>query len=448
MELESQRNIHVQTPEEFLKLVNPTILSLQSLEDLKKSLETAEQIGEESGIGAVYTLDDKVVKISHYCRPKAGELLSRMCKMAKEGDYIFRIPDTFSHKQILLAPNYFVEPLIGRVVYSATKDFTPSFMRVDNFYWDPPSSYTITEKLDLLPDFIRTEWDYLYYLFQIVWALKTAQQTNRFVHYDLHVKNMMARPTDSRITRITSYPLPNGKWLYTAKPFDAVIIDYGHSRGETQNFVLSPRLIFKIGARREQIDYYHFNPFYDVFTLLYDNYKKMGNRYPKWPTAVPNGETITETLLESFLNGAKLSDVLITPTGWRPWPEALAEERTLTPTEMLVQIADLLGDTPENQAETVLKERGIVVIDKLVSTPEQRYFFEVPFSERQETVYYTYSHNYDTPERFSGVEIQTSTGVITGVRDTIAPFNHTLLGVYDGFMSIVIFLLRVMHKWI
>lgn len=424
-------NITVQTGEEFLNCFASTTFENTSQFETEIRNPQTVRIGAESAVGNVYiTPSGKIIKEGKYCRQPAPHLLNELCQLSVKGSYVYHIPNTPSKKKTILAPNYFIEPIVGKIIYNYTKKYTPSFMKITSFAWNKntSTSFIEMEKLESPSNSVKSLSDYIYFVFQIIWAIKTGQQTNKFVHYDLHPDNILCRKHQTIIQ--SSYELPDGNFLYTQKDFDAVIIDYGHSRCETKNSILTPRLTFKFNniSSREFIDYYEFNPYYDIFSLLYTftNRQSMTRQFPNWVGASTNGVQFTTNLLTTFLNGNDIQNILITPTGWRPNPEKLANAtfRTLTPSEMLIVIAKNIGSVPPQNVVERLNSHEIVVSDYFSKT--SRCFKGVPELERMNIVYNLYTYPLKLNDSFDGITFQTLTGSIAGVRNTIALFNHTI----------------------
>ncbi len=459
---EKSTNIIIQTTDEFLRYFpvnyfqNPELIR-----DFKLLLSKSRRLGEESGVGRIFEITDGgetfVIKESLYC-PKGYEqkpLLSQLCTMAISGDLVFRLPNTHVHKTIVLAPNYLVEPLVGIILYNRTLKFTPSFMKIYGFQYDlaDPQKVTlmITEKLRPINEYITNEFRFIYFIFQITYALNIAQRLGRFVHYDLHRDNIMARP--KRTGKLNIYPLQNGKYIYTLFDFDAVIIDYGHTRYETTNTILAPRLIFRPPGSREHLDYYFFNPYYDLFSLLYENYKKIRDmQFPKW-TNLALGMHIINILFRQFTNLPQdknmqdlITHLLMDPNGWRPWPERLATEymnmdwyRVSTPAEFLIKIGDYIQQFVEEQKSQLHgKEKALAFVNKYgIYITDQIYdlsvyphinsytvYGDVMEKESMDTTYYNYQ--FIDHERFDNIVIKTVDKMPDGVRTTIETFNHTI----------------------
>tara|TARA_Y100000389_G_scaffold49463_4_gene45179 strand:+ start:349 stop:2727 length:2379 start_codon:yes stop_codon:yes gene_type:complete len=398
LELENESVIIAENTDEFLAKFSLTQFENRDVISIFRSLISrgppiAERIGDPSAVGRVYKLGngplvpdplhDKVLKNSPMC-PGGNMppgLLGQLCDMARQGDLIFRFPNTETGKMIVLAPNYILEGLCGIILSRLQQEYTPAFMRLYAFQYDngpTKSVFTLTESLMPLNQIIGRHAplrDFAFVAFQIAQGLATAQMASRFTHYDLHEGNVMARPCNQ--TNI--YELGNGHYLYSRRPADAVIIDYGHIRMETQESVLQPNMMFRMGDR-EVLDWYDFNPYYDLFSFLFTQERKVG-RFTNWTPAAGSVEETDQKFLFQSLWGAFFN----TPTNdrrfitnlldhirgragmhWRPIPERLAMEwtdpvtnltfsRASTPEQFMVKVADIIkgflpafGGSPTN----------------------------------------------------------------------------------------------------
>lgn len=407
--LNDESMIIAQNTDEFLtdfsltQFENPEVISIfRSL--IRRGPPTAQIIGDPSAVGTVYKLGtgpavpeplhDKVLKESPMCpggRMPPG-LLGQLCGMAQQGDLIFRFPNTETGKMIVLAPNYILEGLCG-VLLSRLKPYTPAFMELYAFQYDngpTKSVFTLTESLIPLNQIIGTFpnpfaakplIDFAFVVFQISQGLATAQMASRFTHYDLHQGNVMARTCIGT----SIYELGNGEYLYARRPGNAVIIDYGHIRMETQDSVLQPNMWFHQGGvyNREILDWYEFNPYYDLFSFLFTQEQSVA-RFTHWKPVAGSPQEADQKLLFQLLWRAFFN----TPTNdikekqfitnlinhirvrsgrhWRPIPERLAMKwtdpvtnltfsRASTPEQFMVKVADIIkgflpafGGSPSN----------------------------------------------------------------------------------------------------
>jgi len=368
---------------------------------------TAVRIGVPSAVGTVYklgngagvpaSLRNKILKESPMCpggnMPKHQTLLAQLCKMARTGDLIFRFPNTETGKMIVLAPNYILEGVCG-VLLSRLYPYTSTFMQVDAFQYDngpSKSVFTVQEPLINLDEVIGTtpslwpnrapvakyhpELDFAFVVFQISQGLATAQLASRFTHYDLHQGNVMARrcTKESELSPCGTsiYEIGNGQYLYARRPADAVIIDYGHIRMETQYSVLQPNMFFA-AFNREILDFYGFNPYYDLFSFLFTQEmkaKRRGGAFPHWKTADGTQGNMRKKKLFSLLwraffntsSGDKeiqfiknlIDHIRDRPRNWRPIPERLAMKwtdpttnltfsRASTPEQFMVKVVEII----------------------------------------------------------------------------------------------------------
>ena len=326
--------IVAESPDDLLKNISPDFYTkgqefiLQNIKIKEVFGSLGKKIG-QGGLGSVYDIGDYVLKISKHCKIiNPNSHVVQLCEMAENGDIIFRIPSTFLHKEIIFCPNYISEPLIGSIL-EGFKNYTPSFMRLYGYVYDRDSlekkTYQIMEKLTLTS--FPTQTSFFYMMFQILFALNAGQQLARFTHWDLWEDNVMMRKKNPQ--RIQKYQLGNGKFLYSRCNMDAVIIDYGHSRCETDNYIITPRAILGPNVVRDVVDYYCFNPYPDVFSIIY--------RFLGISKELGLGNEIFDELMillkfffnlspdystEIFIKNIQ-ENILTTSRGWRAWPEKL-----------------------------------------------------------------------------------------------------------------------------
>lgn len=220
--------------------------------------------------GEVFAVEDFfALKKSDYSGSVQSWLGKQLREMMDEGDHIYRTPNTISNKTNILLPNYLSEALVAYFLDTLEK-CAPSFPYMDYFYYDKPNhaTYMKFEILEPIKKYVKDTNHLYYFIFQILFSLDVAQKCGRFVHFDLHQGNIMIkiRPEEEHI-----YPLNNGNYLYTNMRWDAAIIDYGYCRFETENFVVIPR------QHWEAVDYFGFNPRYDVLTFLYTQLEYLGS---------------------------------------------------------------------------------------------------------------------------------------------------------------------------
>ena len=407
----------VQDTKEFLQdfsliqFENPVVINIfRAL--LAAGPPNAVQIGDPSAVGTVYqlgngagvpaSLQGKILKESPMCPGgalPASPLLAQLCQMARTGDLIFRFPNTETGKMIVLAPNYILEGLCG-VLLSRLDPYTSAFMQVDSFQYDngpTKAVFTVQEPLISIDNVVGTipvppgnpspvglhpELDFAFVAFQIAQGLASAQMASRFTHYDLHTGNVMARRCTHGAGGLSPcgtsiYEIGNGQYLYARRPADAVIIDYGHIRMETQDSVLQPNMwFFARGTyNREIMDWYEFNPYYDLFSFLYTQDNKSRQRgvpggFPMWMPPMGTVENarqreLFKQLWRAFLNTAQqvgedqfMNNIINHIRGgpgnhWRPIPENLSMKwtdpdtnftfsRASTPQEFMAKVAGII----------------------------------------------------------------------------------------------------------
>lgn len=264
--------------DEFLtKFEGVTLHRPDIIAEIHDALQTGAPIGQRSAMGyAMLTQDGNVVKVLHLCGgTQQTEMKDEMCIQAKTGDKIYRFPSSFEGKEIVFAPGYITESIIGVLLSdenSAIPLYTPSVPRTLGFQYvgDPEYTvYTVMDRLNSLNDKIHNEYDLIYMFFQSASALNTLQKLNRFTHYDLHTGNLMTKPRDNYST-VYVYQLNNGQYLYSWSFWDICLIDFGFSRMETGRSVIMSSTPF-FGPRRggQYVSYYSFDPYVDMFCLLY-----------------------------------------------------------------------------------------------------------------------------------------------------------------------------------
>jgi hypothetical protein len=333
----------------------------------KNSLILKNEIGNPSVVGKVYeTGNDKIIiKESVICAQNANSFTQDLCKMLNEGSFIYLVPNTLNGKIQVLAPNYIIEPLIGMIISNDLEKYSSSFMQVYGFDIEEDEGKTImsAEKLD--PDLQtilnNAPTDYfLYYLFQIIHAITVGQCVGKFVHYDLHINNVIARITDEPI--IHEYILANGKIVYTLSPFDAVIIDYGMARYEKDNNILSSRYEAYIYSEKTHNLYnsYQFNPYYDIYLFLtfWLNYLDNQELQDSIVDYTEKVELVT-LVLTIFLQTSNLdiiSRINIPNIRTRPDPNKLYQFNLLKPHQLLYKIVELMEKYKSNSVFKVLEE--------------------------------------------------------------------------------------------
>ena len=321
--LQNTTKIIVEKPDEFLRsfgitdLKDPQIMTwLHTIAQPQNRIGTAAV----SGFGALYNVpgQDYVMKIVNVCptpAPQANTLAGQMCNMARQGDLIFRFPNTQDKKMIIWAPNYIIEAIMG-VFLSRMKLYTPSFMRVYGLQYNTvpveKPLYVVAERLVMADTRIIDTKTYLYSMFQIAQGLNTAQVLHRYTHYDLHDQNFMVRVNPNPNIKI--YELGDGRYFYTKSDFDTVIIDYGLNRMETVDSILTPRARYERREieRWDILEHGAFNPYIDFFELAHMCWKRAldnrrGRSFPNWANQNGNAN-ITLAVLKLFLDVPGITD--------------------------------------------------------------------------------------------------------------------------------------------
>jgi hypothetical protein len=460
--LESATKIIVQTTDEFLQSFGINDYYKKEIIDWLKTLKVeSNRIGVKSGFGSIYwnPKDDYVLKIVNSCPDKMYKdpndpdrfnatpdtsLIGQTCRMALEGDIVYRIPSTVEKKKIVLAPNYISESVIG-ILLSKLETYTPGFMRVYGFQYDNTvknfPSYTISEKLDQanydnIIDINKPNESLYYVLFQITQALNTAQALHKYTHYDLHSENLMIR---KRSNNINIYEIGNGNYLYTYFDYDTVLIDYGFNRLETKDTILSGRASYNIPPefKIKNIDIFEFgsfNPYIDLFSVIYFLFLKSKpqtiDKSSTDSTQIPNPwfkfKDILLYLLSMYLNVKKdhvehiikfhLSLNSSSTYFWRVAPEKLATSYSnsvsgiefnhcLNPQQMLVRIAKEIEkfynkNNPffigkrinENTVKEFLVDNKFLILDRIIIPDSSTKIYILPkYTERMYTRYLNYT---------------------------------------------------------
>lgn len=444
--------IFIEDIDDFLKSFSINFFDdFYFLNEIKNKIEDGGQtIGEPSAIGSIYEIEDEdyIIKKSNYC-PTGGsriQIINTLCDMAKNGDLVFRIANTNINKTVIFAPNYITEPIIGIYMNKLTKKYTSSFMKTLNFQYDrtnpEKSVYIISEKLENINNYVGDIPSYLYFIFQIVHGLNIGQKMAKFVHYDLHQNNVMAR---KNINNINIYPIENGTFLYTKFDFDSVMIDFGFSRMETKNCILTLRALMRGANRMDFMDHYEFNPYYDLFCLLYTNSVKLLQEEPSAELT-----EISFKLFELFLNAPKentnqfinnyLEHVKI--NNWRPYPERLNTKlegiewnNPSNPSEMLAKIVNLIdfyvkspSITNPQEIDQFLDQNKFFVSDQLIKLNNAKIFKSLSHSKTMDNTFYSWQNfnHANTPESFKNITISSFHDIPIGVNNEIKNYHHTL----------------------
>ena len=452
MALNGATELIVQTPDEFLKSFSVSNFNVPKILNYMKSLEIkANIIGEPSAFGVIYEIPNKnqVLKIFNVCNGSYTQMASDMCKMAENGDIIYRFPNTTENKLTVFAPNYISEPIIG-ILLSRLSNYTPGFMNVSGFQYDSSDAkkplYIISEKLTPSTKFIREKnnKEYLYAIFQIAQALNTAQMMYKYTHYDLHMGNFMVRPSSTKRRKLSIYELGNGEYLYTYFDFDTVIIDYGLNRLETKENILVGRLLYNKHENNypDILDYGAFNPYIDLFEIihyiyLYDTQVDDPFIYDMLCIILGIDINTSENDLDEIID-----EIISVGINWRAAPEKLAMkfkqfEKCLTPQEFMIAIAKYIKlyqqkfAVPNSEPENIKKyiERyNFLVSDKIIKIDSNTTVYMLPpKKDRLNTEYL----NYEVASDYLGRIFTVKTMLPTSVPDTIRKvydkrFNKTI----------------------
>lgn len=363
-------NYIVEDIDNFINLFDITNYSSQrDIQLLENELNTRGILLGAGAMGKTYKLiidgKDRVVKKMALCVPEnvpVPDITRQLCGIAQGGDLVFRVPVTQNNKTLVLAPNYVTENLVGLLITKSLKKYTPSFVKNYAFYFNRQNPektvYSIAEMLEKIEPKINTELDYIYMMFQLMQSLSCAQKLNKFTHFDLHNGNLMCRNYNAN--KINCYEIGNGQYLYTNFSYDTAIIDFGFSRMEFKENILAPRATLQ--PPFDMLDRFEFNPYYDVFTILYFSYMNLTGKnqevfkgaYPPYnlqsdQNKLTNTLNISRILFSYFFNNKSenITDAYIQQylsNYWRPDPKKLVSSpiRLSTPTEMLQKIASYI----------------------------------------------------------------------------------------------------------
>jgi serine/threonine protein kinase len=402
--------IFLDNQESFLRKFNTTFFGNKELiADIEKALATGTPIGQPSAMGTNKLIttnegNQYVVKTSVMCpvdiktNSKYNVYHTTLCNEAELGDVIFRVPSTFDKKQILLAPNYFTESLIGILLYSnKMKKYTPSFPKVYGFQYnskDPLKKvYTVMEPLKPIIPLLDSELKIIYFIFQVANGLNAAQKIGRYVHNDLHAGNVMSKPKDKNV--VYAYELNNGNYMYTMFDFETKFIDFGMNRMETKEEVIIPKVNFSLGVQNKPdlFNFYEFNPYCDLFSIINFVLYGASNHSPKLPFVNERGRflVIRDLLMSSFLGIENNSDVIshhitriLFPNSWRPDPSSISAfdptndiRPPHTPEIYMSVLADIvtktirkaypkLNTSSPDEIVNVLKNAQMIVLDELL----------------------------------------------------------------------------------
>lgn len=408
------------------------------IDDIQTALAGGTSIGDKSAMGfnTLVTVNggkQYVVKTMVLCPDDIDtrDVFKRqLCREARMGDVIFRVPSSYEKKQILLTPNYFSESIIGILLSSSDiSKHTPSFPKVYGFQYDEENPnkhiYTIMEPLSPIKPLLEEEVDLLYFVFQMAAGLNTAQKLGRYTHYDLHSGNVLARKKSRSIVRV--YELNNGSYLYTQFEYDSIIIDFGMNRMETAEEIIIPKIAFPAPQLCKDVDmntllhwakqsnvpdrnkmtkeqlcqqfdikihgdknlpdafnFYDFNPYYDLFTIMYF----MLYREEGLPLSGSDRISIMrEKLMSTFLGITNDTDNInkhieaLLINYWRPDPSSFGDASSglnpMNPENFMSAVAGIIDKiTKKNNPDidtldvkdvtNLLYHQKILVLNKLV----------------------------------------------------------------------------------
>ena len=366
--IESAPQIILETTEEFLRTFTLSDFSNKKMiDDYKNIANSVKPIGSPSTFGTIHDMSDgNVLKVMKMC-PKgtdmSGEppIVQELCSAAQENSIILRIPNTQTGKLTVLLPQYLSEVIAGTLLRKMSV-YTPSFMKILDFQYDPVDEYImymVQEKLEPIDKKVNNIDNFLIMVFQICHALSVAQKTSRFTHYDLHGGNVMIRTHPEK--KKYSYALGNGLYFHLEQDWEAVIIDYGYIRMETKDSVIWPSRIFRApGEARDLVDRHDYNPYYDIFFFLHAfRHLDSEQKY------VDIMKMLVKTDNNQFAYNV-VNDWL-TSGGDRPIPEHFSIPWTdpatnltfmgaCTATEMTSRLADYLSGTANTEYSPFLKE--------------------------------------------------------------------------------------------
>jgi hypothetical protein len=318
--------LFVLTPEEFLYEFNSlTYVKTELLNRIRSLIPTLTLIT-EGGLGKIYTFGpNHVLKITNTCIEPLQEqniTIRNLCYMATNNSIVYKIENTLMKKQIVFCPNFYSEGIIGSLLQNLRLN-TPSFVKINGTILDNINPklpmYIVMERAQPFPYNEPDQSIFMYYIFQIIFALYISQYTMKFTHYDLHYKNILSKPrTDGN--NIKKYVIKNistgeTKYLYTKHNIDALIIDFGFSRCETEKHIIVPRYELQTETndllQRKFHDSLEFNSYYDIASLL--NSIRIN---------IPEYSALAFTLLQQYLQ-AHPENYFFNDTFWRPIPENL-----------------------------------------------------------------------------------------------------------------------------
>lgn len=224
------------------------------------------------GVGKVYLVGKYVIKEATPCLSNLPQLkpYCNDLKTLVEGNPLVIIP--YGKKNRYILPNLLSEGIIGMFFKESEisihlSGILGTFILVNK---GEPSLYFVMERYfpifqNKLNSMFTHPLHYLYLLFQVSSGLLESQQNFRFTHYDLHLDNVLVDSWPENIEYL-EYSLPNSAKIQIPKkycPFIAKITDYGTSRLETIDALVTPSVYSYPDAT-----FGEFNPSYDIISFV------------------------------------------------------------------------------------------------------------------------------------------------------------------------------------
>ncbi len=240
----------------------------------------------QGGVGSVYEFGgDAAIKKTQVCRAIQSGPLQKLCDIANKYDDIqYETVDTVLDKKKYILPNHILELLCGIYLSHKLKPFTDGIAYCMGGLYDKTrkTTYLLQERLipiqNIRPNGFNglSSIDYLMMLYEILMTLAISQDKYKFVHYDLHHGNLMFRdygevPKRRVYDTMFTTPAQAGPIRLNVRAesrYQPVIIDYGHSRFETDDVIVSPVLEFREDNGESFMDNHLYNPYYDAVSLL------------------------------------------------------------------------------------------------------------------------------------------------------------------------------------
>jgi len=235
------------------------------------------------GMGAVYNFGGYVMKETRICQNIQTPVSQELCDIANKNDDIqYETVDTVLDKKKYILPNHILELLCGIYLSHKLRPFTDGFGYCMSGLYDKTrkATYILQERLTPIQAIIPNGFnglslsDYLIFLYEILMTLAISQDKYKFVHYDLHIGNIMFRDCGVVKKRIYDCIVTDEAQARSGRTsivvdsrYQPVIIDYGFARFETDDAIVSPVVEFKNNGY-SYLDNHLYNPYYDIVTLL------------------------------------------------------------------------------------------------------------------------------------------------------------------------------------